>query len=193
MPYAVELFLDEASAGLVDRAWQELERSGVSSYLAQSASRPHITLAIYDSVDMAAIQEKLEALARQLSPFAVDLHGLGVFSGDADAVFLAATVTQRLLAMHSLCHKCLADACGPADLYYLPGNWVPHCTIAVDVSPSLTPKVVEICQRMDLPRKATIEHIGIVEFRPVRHLFCFPLNVSDPDLYGRCAAKREDI
>jgi len=48
------------------------------------------------------------------------------------AVFLGVPVTTELLAFHADIHAALAGQ--PVDHWphYLPGTWVPHCTLAKD-------------------------------------------------------------
>ncbi len=50
MPYAVELLFDEEGEARVRRIWEALKAAGLSAYMVESGSIPHITLAVYDSL-----------------------------------------------------------------------------------------------------------------------------------------------
>ena len=51
MPYAVELLFDAEGETRVRCVWKALKAAGLSSYMVDSESRPHITLAVYDSLE----------------------------------------------------------------------------------------------------------------------------------------------
>jgi len=47
--------------------------------------------------------------------------------------------------------------------YYLPGNWIPHCTLACGLSLDAIPAAVEVCSRAMLPVTTNVKRIGLVE------------------------------
>lgn len=48
MPYAVKLLFDAEGETRVRRIWETLKAAGLSNYMVDSGSRPHIALAVYD-------------------------------------------------------------------------------------------------------------------------------------------------
>lgn len=61
---------------------------------------------------------------------AARLYVLGTFPGITGALFLGVQVTTELLALHADVHAALAGQPIRHWAYYLPGNWIPHCTLA---------------------------------------------------------------
>jgi hypothetical protein len=61
----------------------------------------------------------------------------------------------------------------------VPGVWVPHCTVAVDLQPCSRHLVNEmrraLSEHIELPWPATVERMGVVKFRPIEHQASFPL------------------
>ena len=55
--------------------------------------------------------------------------------------------------------------------YYLPGNWVPHCTVAIDLSATEVIEAVVYCREAFQPISGQFREIGLVEFRPVKERF----------------------
>ena len=59
---------------------------------------------------------------------AVTFPSVGIFPTNG-TVFLAPTVTNELLKLHHSYHDYFKTFHNP-NSYYVPGKWVPHCTIA---------------------------------------------------------------
>src|SRR5881396_3078328 len=57
----------------------------------------------------------------------------------------------------------------------LPTRWVPHCTLATDVTAEQFTRALEVARRVALPIACRLVEIGIVEFGPVKQLISRPL------------------
>ncbi len=175
MPFAVHLFFDAKTEAIIKSAWRKLADTGIASYMYQSANRPHLSLAIYQQVNLKGCEHLLKSFAAARNPLPVDFQHFGIFSTTPAAVFLASTVTSSLLELHLQIHEILHSICTDSNPYYLPGKWVPHCTLALDLEPRWITQALDIGLQLSLPLSGEITEIGVIEFRPVRHLFGFPL------------------
>jgi 2'-5' RNA ligase len=173
MPVAIELDLDPASAAAVRRVWRELEDAGVT-YMARSGASPHVSLGIWEALDLPAARAALAALARETAPEPVTFTGVGTFPGNV--VYLAAEATPRLLELHARVHRCFAPLGSGPWRHYASGVWVPHCTLAADFAEDRLATVLAIARRAP-PPGGRLERAGIVEFRPVKPLCAFDLGV----------------
>lgn len=129
MAHALEMFLDEAGDSAVRRLWARIDEAGVPSLAHQTHGkhRPHVTLAIAESLSSVSRARLRSVLAKE--PIRLDLHTLGTFPGDEGAVFLAVTTNRQLISRHEGLHEVLAENAVEQWGYYLPGSWVPHCTL----------------------------------------------------------------
>jgi len=175
MFYAIHAFFDQPTETAIKTMWKELADSGVAPYLYQSANRPHLTLAIYDTLDSQAGEARLHDLAGANLVLPVVFPSLGMFTRPMSAVFLAPRVDIALLELHAQVHQVFKDIVTGADDYYLPGKWVPHCALALELDKATAIKVIEKAIQMPLPLVGRIIELGAIEARPVRHLFGFPL------------------
>ena len=134
MPYAVELRFAEDLAQRVRTLWQALEAIGSGSFGPVGEPVPHVSLAVYDdedAVDEAAAGHLIERLAARCAAAEIAFASLGVFPTEENVLFLAPVVTPALLDLHATWHT-MARALRPAcRAYYLPGRWVPHCTLSM--------------------------------------------------------------
>ena len=134
MAYAVELRFDEDLAERVRALWQALEQIGVGSFGTGGSPVPHLSLAVYDDeaeVDAAAAGDLVAELAARGARSEIAFASLGVFPTEENVLFLAPVVTPALLDLHAAYHAMaprLEATCRP---YYLPGRWVPHCTLSM--------------------------------------------------------------
>jgi 2'-5' RNA ligase superfamily len=134
VPYAVELRFDPDLAERVRGLWRALEDIGAGSFGAGGAPVPHLSLAVYDAepeVDEGTARDLVAELARRGAPLAIAFPSLGVFPTEENVLFLAPVVTPALLDLHAAYHamaRSFGATCRPC---YLPGRWVPHCTLSM--------------------------------------------------------------
>ena len=175
MPYAIELFFDETVDRAIRRIWRDLADRRLAPYLAECGSRPHVSVAVYEDVDLPAAEERLKELASTLTCFDVTMWNLGLFSSPP-VVFYAPQVTRHLLDMHEQFHKSFDGIGQGAAEYYLPNRWVPHCALAVHVDPIRFSQVVDRCRTTCEPISGRVQEIGIVRYLPISQLCSFELS-----------------
>ena len=176
MPFAVALFLDEKSSATVTNIWHKLAERDISASRLLVGFRPHVTLVIADDIDREATGPLLDDFGQQQEPLDLVLSYLGVFPSEtAGAIYLGVTVTQALLRLHNDFCRRFDDVSGTPRDYYLPGNWVPHCTLADGLSCETMPRGMEICREITFPMRCQAIEIGVLEFPPGRELLTVPL------------------
>ncbi len=175
MPVAVELFLDDASAEAVRGVWRQIADAGISSYLASSGIRPHLTLAVGDSLDEAAVTSVLRDWAATTAPFQVRIANLGLTPAQQTSIFFAPIITTKLLALHADLHGKLTGLITRPWERYLPGRWDPHTTLVERLPAEHIGPTLDLARKATLPFEAHLAEIGIVEFSPLRPVVSFPL------------------
>ena len=172
MGYAIELFYDEASERAVRDIWDGLGTALGQPSLSELGARPHVSLAVYgDGLDTNGFPERLLEFARSIDSFDFTLSSLGTFPGQEGVVFLAPVVTRRLLEVHAQFHEVFSNHDDAGMGYYLPGNWVPHCTVAINLPAAEVIEAVAYGREAFQPISGRFQEIGLIEFRPVKELF----------------------
>jgi 2'-5' RNA ligase len=175
MPYAIELALDPEAAAAVRATWDALARAGIE-YMATCGARPHVSLGIWDAMDVGAAPEALDDFARTTPPLPITFDRIDAFPGGV--VFLAPRADDHLVAAQRRLHRSFAHGRG-AWAHYEPGTWVPHCTMAMEYPVMLAPVAREIVTASTaLPLRGRLADVEIVQFRPVRTLFTRPLGLE---------------
>jgi len=167
MPYALELALDDTAAAAIRRVWRELDDAGIA-YMARSGARPHISLGIWETIDLGGFESELTRLAAETAPLPITLVSVGLFP--AVAIYLAPTVTAELVDLHASAHRRFSHLGASPWRHYAPGVWVPHCTLALDLTADQFGTALQIAGRAPLPVEGHLVEVGIVEFRPVKQV-----------------------
>jgi 2'-5' RNA ligase len=182
MPYAVELYFNPQAETAVRHIWQTFAAAGRLSPMLESGYRPHVSLAVYDSeeLNIVELQEALFAYAGELAPFPLQLSHIGIFPAAEGVLYLGVSVTQELLDFHARFHNAVASLVPVLRPYYQVGRWVPHCTLAYQLTAESCADLIPICWPTPLPLQVEVQEIGISHVSPSSHDLVFLYDLSDP-------------
>jgi 2'-5' RNA ligase len=169
MPYAVELFFDPTSAQRIRGIWERLAGIGIS-YLHENGSRPHVSLAVCDSIETGPTINLLNRFAEDTAGFPITFSSLGIFPAEQPVLFLAPKVTVPLLELHAAFMNSFEPMATRIWPNYALSEWIPHCTLAVACPHECLEEALAICRKEILPFTAEIMEIGFIEFHPVKPL-----------------------
>ena len=172
MPYAIELYLNTESSKTIDEIRNKLILEGINI---DQGTKPHISLGIYNEVKIEDFITELQIFSRKIKSLNVNLSSIGMFVTQEPVIYLAPTVTKELLDIHAKFHSYFEKYKNQAWDYYLPNNWVPHCTLAMNLDNDMVNRVIEICSKISLPLKAKLDRIGLIEFKPNKQLIEYKL------------------
>jgi len=175
LPYAVEMYFDVEGDKRIRYLWRILYEKNLSSYMYVSGSRPHISLSVLNSINVSEFSQKLQKFTEEINPFEINFGSIGVFPGEEPVLFLAPTVTEELLKIHNEFNNTFSYFKNEMWNYYLPGKWIPHCTLATDFGKKDLPMAMKYILDNFEPMNVVIEEIGIVKFRPIKDLVSFKL------------------
>jgi hypothetical protein len=135
MAHAVEVFFDATTEATIRAVWARLEAAGVPSLATRThrRHRPHISLSVAERIETEQLEDVLD----------VTLYSPAVFPRRG-VLYLSVVPTLALLRLHEDVHAALRDSVvAPWDLYSV-GAWVPHCTLAQELTRA------QIAQGIDL-------------------------------------------
>jgi 2'-5' RNA ligase len=133
MGHAVELLFDPTTEAAIKGVWARLETAGVPSLASRThrRHRPHISLSVAERIDTAQLQRARDCLTA--THLDVTLYAPAVFPHPG-VLYLSVVPTLALLRLHEEVHAALRDSMvGPRDGYSV-GGWMPHCTLAQDLT-----------------------------------------------------------
>lgn len=165
MAHALECYFDAEAETSVRGLWDRLERAGVPSMASfgHARWRPHVSFAVAGGIPPSVRRDLATDLARLALP-RLWLYTLGTFPGSANCLFLGAVTDTELLAVHIAVHDTLAGRVRDPWAAYLPGAWVPHCTLAQDVPPARLATGFATLHPV-APIRARIAEVGVADTR----------------------------
>ena len=175
MGYAVELYFDGPTSRNVRAIWGRIESAGLSEFMPNSGARPHVSIAVYSHIVPSEIEPILSRFSREVGETKIEFEGVSTFPNGGGVVFLAPKPSASLRNLHARFHTLVRQFAGKLSHYYAPGAWVPHCTLDMDLPAENVPKIIELCNNLDLPTEAHLLEIGLIEFRPIKELMRLPL------------------
>ena len=185
MSHSVELRFDPRASKKLRELRKALYGSLQLNDDDEPKTQPHISLAVFDKplkgalASRSSARENLAEFARATKPFSLVLSSVGIFPGEeTDVVYLGPVTTAELLELHTSFHHLFHDAEASCSEFYLPGKWVPHCTLAIGVPKHKTPLAVSFLQGQKLPLRVRVKGLALVEFPPVKTLCAFQLKAG---------------
>jgi 2'-5' RNA ligase len=179
MPYGVMLYFDDQTEKTILNIWQSLAENNLSSGMLDAGIRPHITLAIYEELDCRSCENVLTKITTKTASLPIQFTHLGIFTNPEPVVFASPLVTKELLDFHKDLQARLAnEGKNPWELY-IPGQWVPHCTLSLGYKIENQAEIIRICQTMSLPMDVRAVQLGVVNFKPVKDLFNYDFRMFE--------------
>jgi len=125
---AVVVLFDREADAAVRALWAKLDaiEPGARKF------PPRLTLAGASDIPRRT-REALRAELRLVAVPNIWFAALSTFAGSENVLMLAAVTDGELLAVHSAVHDVLAGKVRNPDAYFLPGSWMPHCTLAAGI------------------------------------------------------------
>jgi len=126
---SIELVPDDVTAGRIRRQWAALERAGLPSQSRHTgaSNRPHVTLALTDTMSADVESGLLDAVAGLPMPMTVG--GLLLFGSSRYVLARSAVPSAELLLLQATVTASLRDGPDPHRTFG-PGRWTPHITLA---------------------------------------------------------------
>lgn len=175
-PAAVALTFDGAAGEKIQSLWTGLQQIYGKPRRTELGPVPHISLAVFTDGEPGFLREEVSAISGQFGAFSLRLASVGAFPTSEGVVYLAPRPSPQLTAIHRALHKMLDRQEAESSGFYQPGDWVPHCTVATDVPPTLFEKVLRQCRESNVFGELDVLRIAVLGDRPTRELYQFPLS-----------------
>lgn len=173
--YAVELYFDKKMEDDFFAFRESLYKLGINPVLGNLGDRPHVSLAVFGDVEIEQVIKITSIFAPQCNPFPASLSAFGAFPTKSNVVFLQPVPSQSLIELHKSFHQLLQENNILSSHYYLPGQWVPHCTLEFELPDDQFNLALQLCKEHFSPIHGTFASVGVIAFRPIAYLAEFLL------------------
>ena len=174
MPYAVAATFDQDLQAEMSDPMDKFRSHGLGKTPTDYGEPPHMTLAMFKdtTLDTRKIVSACESVRRQKIEMKLQVFGSFVAEENNATIYLNPVLSNELAVLHAELHKEF-DNLGMHNQheYFRPGQWVPHCSMVLELSKDDYLKAVKVC--MDLPKKlyhGFMTNLLVAEIFPVRVL-----------------------
>ncbi len=170
--YAVELYFDAALTTEIRALWATIHTTCGGGAV---GVHPHISLAVVETAQPENLSQLVKTFAQQNGPLSIMLDAIGTFPGAEGVVYLVPVVTLDLLELHRDFHQQLATHALTSYPYYRPGQWIPHCTVGIQLPPEKIAAAIDLCRASSVFQRGDLWAISLIELPAVRELTRYPL------------------
>jgi len=180
MPCATTLYFDLETDAAIRRIWQAIEDAGLPSSMLNLGYRPHLTLAVCESMNLEALRGELPRLVSSIRPVPLTFYGLGTFNIKEGVVFLGVTATQTLLDLHEQFWRLSVAHADGNHTYYQPGIWVPHITLGYGLQQDQVGQVITALLKIALPASGIATELVVTDVSPSGYVDLFAARLGSP-------------
>jgi hypothetical protein len=162
MYWIIGLF-DEKTEQIIKNIWKKLSEESISFYEEEiKEGRPHITFGSYYDLNKTEYIRLLDKFYEDKNGIDITFNTIGSFL-NYGTLFLSPTVTKELIDFHSGHHEYFKEFNENANSLYLPGKWIPHCTLANRLPPEKLSEAFNYCLKGNDIIYGNIKEIALIE------------------------------
>jgi len=113
----------------VKSLWKVLEQK-YGSVGVQTFSHPHISFQGGKTDSLGQLTRDFQDVVANIGPFVIEVSGFGHF--DEEVIYLKVDKTDSLIDISKRINHFVKDHCRDLFEHYMPENWIPHITLAMD-------------------------------------------------------------
>jgi len=133
VPYGIAALLDSEHDKFIKSIWHEMEAEFDITVPFKNPI-PHVTHIQAGKIRTPAIQEALQNFANNHDPYTIRTAGIGIFTGQRNAVYVPVIRNPNLTAVQTNLIATLAGAVEDIAETHLINNWMPHITLVMGLT-----------------------------------------------------------
>jgi 2'-5' RNA ligase len=166
MPFAIGIKTSKAAGAPLWELWARFGQLEETSSMLALDYPPHVTLAVYEGVSADQLCNVLRSELGTFPAFRLKFTKLACFE-TPQLVFWAAPEASELLSRaHAAVHRRIDPTL--CREHYRPDRWVPHCTLATNVTDASRARAIALTEQGIEPFDVIFDRADCVEFHPVR-------------------------
>lgn len=131
--YGIVALLDPEHERFIKTIWREIEGE-FDIKVPFKNPVPHITHIQAGTIKEPQLQHALEKFAKIQSPYRIRTAGIGIFTGERNALYVSIVRNPNLTAIQTTLISSLAGAVEDFAETHLVNNWMPHITLVMGLS-----------------------------------------------------------
>jgi 2'-5' RNA ligase len=170
--FAIALGFDESTAAVIRRVRLNI---GFARDDDATSPPPHITLAACSGLNTELFRVEAAGFAAHTPRLPCTLASIGIFPTVEGVLYLAPSITADLVQLQLEVVDRLRAVGAEIERYWLPGQWVPHCTLALGIPREEIATAVAGTLTGWQPLAGHLVRLGVASIDPPELRYEFPL------------------
>lgn len=167
--YLVSVYFDGKTNEKLQKLIDKVARETGNSFMLDNHVPPHITVAAVETKHEDRLLACMDSLVAKFETGDIKLVSVGSFSNQVIYVqpVLNAYLHEMAICLSTELGQIEDTICSP---YYQPFSWMPHCTIAKQLSKEQQVQAFEVLQNTFVPMDGKVVRIGVAKTNPHRDI-----------------------
>lgn len=167
--YLVSIYFDESTEKKLKSCMKKVAKTTGNTFLLDNQVPPHITVAAVETKQEKALISCMEKVAGKINSGNIKWVSMGSFS--SKVLYVQPVLNEYLHNLSVILSKELEQLEETiVSPYYQPFSWLPHCTIAKQLTPELMQQAFAVLQKEFVPMDGRVVRIGIAKTNPHRDI-----------------------
>jgi len=167
--YLISIYFDESTEKKLRSYIKKVAKATSNTFMLDNHVPPHITVAAVETKQEEMLISKMEELTKKLTCGEIKIVSVGSFA--SKVIYVQPVLNEYLHNLAEETSKALEqmEETIPSP-YYQPFSWLPHCTIAKQLSKEQMQQAFAVLQNEFVPMDAKVTRIGIAKTNPHRDI-----------------------
>lgn len=167
--YLISIYFDEETERKLQGLIQNVAKATGNAFMLDNKVPPHITVAAVETKHQDLLITRVEELVKTCEMGDIKWVSVGSFS--SQVIYVQPVLNEYLHNLSMMLAQELSEIeetiCSP---YYQPFSWLPHCTIAKQLSKEQIVQAFQVLQKDFTPMEGRVVRIGIAKTNPHRDI-----------------------
>ncbi len=168
--YLLTAYFDDSTTEQLQRVMDEVARQTGNDFMIRNHVPPHLTISAFDQKNPKRAVELFERFSSKLREKNLNSNHIYIASSGAflpSVIYLEAVQNRYLFELSEMAHKeFCADTATRPNRFYLPFQWIPHITIAKQLTDEQMRIAFAVLQQSFHPLEAKIVRFGLSKPNP---------------------------
>ena len=167
--YLISIYFDENTERILNSHIQHVAKATGNTFMLDNHVPPHITVAAVETKQEDMVISRVEELIKKLSCGEIKFVSIGCFA--SKVIYIQPVLNEYLYSLSvELSNELEQIEETMRSPYYQPFSWLPHCTIAKQLSKTQMQQAFAVLSNECVPMDAKVTRIGIAKTNPHRDI-----------------------
>lgn len=164
--YLISVYFDNKTENRIQSYIDDVANACGNSFMVDNNVPPHMTIAAFETLQEESVVKAINEVISDIKRGKIEWVTVGTFPA---VIFIQAVLNEYLHKISSVIYECIKDIPDTKiSKYYKPFSWLPHATIAKQLSEEEMRKAFNLLQTLFHPFEGEVVRIELAKKTPFR-------------------------